>query len=89
MLYGTFYVSIDRVREKIKDVGKRVLKSYEKGCNENFQRQLDAGNDIDIRISNKIMKQNMRDMQTMLDAIDRFLAETDDNTKEDFFGDKA
>lgn len=85
MLYGTCYLSVDRIREKIKDVGKRILKDYERGCKRNFQYRLDNGVNIDLRLSTKIMKQNLKDMQTMLDAIDRFLAQADDNTREDFF----
>lgn len=85
MLYGTCYLSVDTIRAKIKDVTKRILKDYEKGCKKNFQHQLDAGVNIDIRLSKQIMKQNMTDMQTAFDAIDRFLAQTDDNTRTDFF----
>lgn len=80
---GEAYIHMGTLRKKLKEVGDDILKHYEEGCRKNFQRQLDNGEAIDIRLSNRLLKQNIKDFGNMWKGMLKFLKETEYNVKED------
>lgn len=76
-----FYVSLNAVRNTIKNIKKEFIEYREKDFNDCLQKALDGGMEVNVRRAKKLFKLSIREFEELFDMIDEVLESSEEYTK--------